>query len=99
MSQWVSNVSKRAARRADLYGFLLSRHPEAVQREGDSLRLLDDHSVSVRQGYCGYTDFSSGETGNSVDFLVNFMEYGFQDAVAALCGHMDIPPDLSLIHI
>ena len=94
MSQWVSNVSKRAARRADLYGFLLSRHPEAVQREGDSLRLLDDHSVSVRQGYCGYTDFSSGETGNSVDFLVNFMDYGFQDAVAALCGYMDIPPDM-----
>lgn len=87
MSQWVSNKEKRDARRADLYGFLLSRHPEAVQREGDSLRLLCDHSVSVKRGYCGYMDFSNGETGNSVDCLVDFLDYEFQDAVAALCGY------------
>ncbi len=85
MPQWVNETSKRTARTVKLYDFLLSRHPDQVVKEGDSLRLQDNHSVSIKRGYCGYTDFSDGTTGNAVDCLVNFLCYEFQDAVFALC--------------
>lgn len=85
MPQWVDEISKRTARTVNLYDFLLSWHPDRVGIEGDSLRLRDNHSISIKRGYCGYTDFSNGATGNAVDFLVNFLGYGFQDAVSTLC--------------
>lgn len=85
MSSWVSETAKRAARTVNLYDFLLVQHPDQVKPEGDSLRLRANHSVSVKRGYSGYTDFSDGTTGNTVDFLVHFLGYSFPDAVAALC--------------
>lgn len=88
MPQWVNSDFVRAARRANLYDFLLRRHYNDVKKEGNSLRLLDNNSVSVKAGYSGYTDFATGEKGNSVDFLTNYLGYDFQDAVAALCSDM-----------
>ncbi len=85
MSKWVDEKAKRTARTVNLYDFLLYRHPGQVEQEGDSLRLLSNHSVSIKRGYCGFMDFSDGTTGNSVDALVRFLGYGFTDAVAALC--------------
>lgn len=82
----VTNEQVQAARRADLYRFLDQRHPNEVRREGNSLRLLDNHSVSVKQGYSGYYDFSNGESGNAVDYLTTYLGYDFQEAVAALCS-------------
>ena len=51
----------------------------------DSLRLRWNHSVSIKSGYAGFTDFSSKDTGNAVDCLTNYFDYEFPDAVAALC--------------
>lgn len=53
-------------------------------KEGDSLRPKANHSLSIRKGYCGYKDFATGETGNSIDFLTTYLGYSFRDAVAAL---------------
>lgn len=76
----------RAARVADLYDYLERHHAEMVKREGNSLRLKTNHSISIKQGYSGYQDFGNGETGNSVDFLVRHMDYSIYDAVISLCG-------------
>lgn len=93
MPKWVSDTAKKAARRVDLYDFLLALHPDAVQREGNSLRLRGNHSVSLKRGYAGYKDFGTGETGNAVDFLTHYLGYAFLDAVAALCQFAGIPLD------
>ena len=74
----------RAARVTNLYDFIVRNHPDTVIHEGRSLRLKTNHSVSVREGYCGYTDFSTNETGNSIDFLVTYLGYSFMQAVDAL---------------
>ena len=66
----VSKELIRAARRADLYTFLVTQHPgDIVQDRHDrsSVRLRDNHSISIKQGYTGYTDWATGETGNSLD--------------------------------
>lgn len=85
MPQWVNTTAVRRARRVCLYDFLLSQHPGDVVKEGDSLRLRCDHSVSIKTGYAGYTDFSDDSTGNAIECLQNYFDYSFTDAVAALC--------------
>lgn len=85
MPQWVNQTAIRRARRVCLYDYLLSQHPGDVVREGDSLRLGCDHSVSVKRGYAGFTDFADGGTGNAIECLTNYLDYEFMDAVAALC--------------
>lgn len=82
-----NNVSKEqtvSARQADLYTFLMKHHSSNFKTEGDSIRPVDNHSISIRKGYNGYKDFSTGETGNSIDFLKNYMGYTFVEAVQAL---------------
>lgn len=85
MPQWVNQTAIRRARRVCLYDFLLSAHPGDVVKEGDSLRLRCDHSVSVKGGYAGFTDFSDDSTGNAIECLTRYLDYDFTDAVAALC--------------
>lgn len=74
------------ARKADLYDFLLRYHGGQFKREGQSLRMCSNGSISVKRGYSGYVDFATDEKGNSVDFLVRHMEYELDEAVFALCG-------------
>lgn len=86
MSNNVSNSQIKSARHADLYTFLIKYHSSSFSREGDSLRPKDNHSISIRKGYCGYKDFSSSETGNSIEYLMRHMNYTFVAAVQALSG-------------
>ncbi len=82
-----SNVSKEqiaSARHADLYAFLMKYHSSNFKTEGDSIRPKDNHSISIKKGYHGYKDFSTEETGNSIEFLTNHMGYTFVEAVQAL---------------
>ncbi|MCD7737576.1 MAG: DUF3991 and toprim domain-containing protein [Lachnospiraceae bacterium] len=73
-----------AARQANLYEYLMLYHPGQFQREGKSIRPVDNHSLSIKQGYKGFQDFATMEHGNSVDFLVNYMGYSITEAVIAL---------------
>ena len=82
-----ANVTKaqiQAARKADLYRFLLRHHPNEVCKEGESIRLCCNHSVSIKEGYCGYTDFATDKTGNAIDCLIHYFNYTLPDAVSAL---------------
>ena len=91
----VSKDLIRAARRADLYQFLLSRHPDDIVQDAQdrsSIRLRDNHSVSIKRGYTGYKDWATGETGNSLDLLVRHLGYTLTDAVLALTGSVATLP-------
>ena len=73
------------ARNADLYEFLLTNHSELFKKEGTSIHPINNHSLSIKRGYHGYLDFATGDKGNSVDFLVRYLNYSLNDAVNALC--------------
>lgn len=76
----------RRARKADLYDYLIRNHARQFKKEGQSIHLIDNKSLSIKRGYSGYLDFATDETGNSVDFLVRYMGYEIDQAVFALCG-------------
>lgn len=76
----------KSARHADLYAFLVKYYDSNFRHEGDSIRPKDNHSISIKKGYNGYKDFSTGETGNSIDYITKYMGYTFLDAVNALSG-------------
>ena len=78
------------ARRADLYDFLIRNHAGQFKREGQSIRLLGNNSLSIKRGYSGYLDFATGDKGNSVDFLTRYMGYRLDQAVFALCGESNL---------
>ena len=86
MSNNVSKEQSASARCADLYDYLMKYYGSEFKHEGDSIRPKDNHSISIKKGYHGYKDFSTGETGNSIDFLMNHMGFGFVSAVQALSG-------------
>lgn len=95
MSNSVSQDQIQAARRTDLYTFLLKYHDCNFTHENNSIRPKDNHSISIKQGYCGYKDFATDETGNSIEFLTNHMGYTFVGAVQALtnCSAIDYSSD------
>lgn len=86
MAQNVDHALLQEARRADLYDFCIRNHADGFTREGNSLRPIWNHSISIKQGYSGYKDFSSDETGNAIDFLTRYLGYDIIDAVFALTG-------------
>lgn len=112
MPNWVGKPAIWRARRTNLYDYLLEYHPNGVTQEGDSLRLNRNHSVSIKIGWSGYKDFATGETGNAVECLMRFFDYGFKDAVAALAvydgmaeedldipeGNLGIPTEVVKLH-
>ena len=84
--QHFTKSQMQSARKANLYDYLMCNHLSDCIKDGNSLRPKCNHSISVKKGYAGYKDFASGETGNSVDFLVRYMGYDLDDAVFALVG-------------
>ena len=82
----VSFDQVRMARTSDLYAFLTAAHPDMFSRCGKSIRLKSNPSLYIRQGFYGYKDFATGETGNGIDFLTLHLGYSFQKAVLALTG-------------
>lgn len=70
----------------DLYEFLIRQHSSAVKQQYGSVLLLADQHVSVKRGFHGYRNFRTDETGNNVDYLMNFLGYDYQGAVLALIG-------------
>ena len=86
MAQNVDHALLQEARRADLYDFCIHHHADMFTREGNSIRPIWNHSISIKRGYAGYKDFSSDETGNSVDFLTRYLDYDLVSAVLALTG-------------
>lgn len=88
MSVYVSKQQYDKACSVDLYDFLIRMHGSSVKQKYGSALLLADQHVSVRPGFHGYRNFRTGETGNNVDYLMNFLGYDYQGAVLALIGEI-----------
>ena len=99
------NVTKAqitVARRADLHSYLLANCKERVKREGKYLIFDGHHSLSIKEGFSGYCDFSPDADkksgGNPIDFLVEYLNFSFPDAVMELQNYseekaLDTSPD------
>lgn len=79
----------RLARKADLYKFLTSHHADLFDVISKNLRFKANKSISIKPSYCGFLDFSSGDKGNSVDFLTKYLGYRVDEAVYALLNLSD----------
>lgn len=80
----VTTEQIRTARKTDLFEYLLRVHPDAVKKEGHWLRFKTRPGICTKEGLGGYRDYASSETGNSIDFLVRYMNYDFMTAVNCL---------------
>ena len=87
----VTRSQIRAARASDLCGYLEYCHPALFRRAGHSLYMKEKDSVYIKDGIPGYMDFATGRHGNSVDFLMEYLHYGFVDAVLALSDAAAVP--------
>lgn len=85
----VSREQIQQARRTNLFNYLCSHHGDDVEVDphGKTLRLVANHSISVKSDYSGYMDFATGEKGNGIDLLTLHFGLSFQDAVLALCNN------------
>ena len=84
MSAFVTREQRAAACKADLYTWLLRHHPSEVIQKYGSVLLRSNPHVSVKEGFHGYLDFRAGESGNTIDYLKNFLGYTYPEAVLAL---------------
>lgn len=84
MADYVTKEQIHDARRVDLFDFCMRHYPDLFKTEGNSIRFRNNKSISIKRGYHGYTDFATDETGNSIDFLVRYLNYDMVSAVYAL---------------
>lgn len=82
------NVTKeeiRAARVTGLYEYLEAYHHDEFRTVGSTMLCMKDRdSIYIKKGIPGFTDFSDGSHGNSIDFLTGCLGYPFREAVEAL---------------
>lgn len=75
----------RTARVTGLYEFLEACHPDGFRSVGTTMLCMKGRdSIYIKRGIPGFTDFSDGSHGNSIDFLTGYLGYSFKGAVAAL---------------
>lgn len=94
---YVTKEQIRQARRVNLADYLLAEHPADVKIVGTSLCLKKNPSLYVKRSIPGYHDFSTGEHGNSIDFLTRHLNCSFTDAVNILCGFTGFPRDKTTV--
>ena len=86
MFNTISREEIRNARCTPLADFLNVNHPGELQQIASGhWQKADNHSVKVNSGISGYIDWSTGDRGNSIDYLIKYLGYSFIDAVKALC--------------
>lgn len=81
----VSKNQIHEARNANIYGYLVKFHEDDIIGAGAGrIRLKDYHSLVVTRGIPIYYRNSTGETGNPIELLMDYLGYSFVDAVIAL---------------
>ena len=83
----MSDARIRYARMADVSMLLMNEHYDCIKVTGQCIYLRDYPHVYTKIGYCGYVDYHTNETGNSIDLLTKYLHYSFLDAVRALCKY------------
>lgn len=94
----MDNCLIKQARQADLVAYLMSRG-ENLKRVGSNYMIAEHDSLRIKENM--YYWNSRGTHGNSVDFLMEYYNMSFQNAVEALTSHASntgndlIPPTTS----
>ena len=86
MAGYYTAEQMQRARQADLFLFMQYHFPNEVIKQGNSLRLKKDRSVSIKKGYSGAYDFSKDKGYSGIDLLMEYLGYSLPDAVFALSG-------------
>lgn len=81
----VSKNQIHEARNANIYGYLINFHEDDIVGAGTGrIRLKDYHSLVITRGIPIYCRNSTGEHGNPIELLKDYLGYTFMDAVLAL---------------
>lgn len=76
----------RHARRVNLADFLISNFPDEFEIiSSNSILQKSNPSLKINRNIPGYHDFSNGNHGNSIDYLMNYKGMSFLTAVRQLC--------------
>lgn len=87
---YVTKEQIQQAYQCNLYEYLLSHHPDKVEKKGRSLRLISNHSISVAENYFGYHDFANNENGTGITLLMKYFRYSFPEAVISLLNSQSV---------
>lgn len=81
----VSKNQIHKARNSNIFGYLIKFHEDDIIGAGTGrIRLKDYHSLVVTRGIPIYCRNSTGEHGNPIELLKDYLGYTFVDAVLAL---------------
>lgn len=79
------------ARKANLFNFLINHYEMDYILEGDTLHPRNNPDISIRKGYGEYKDLDV--YGNSIDYLMYYLHYEFDEAVSLLLEEGDASLD------
>lgn len=80
----VTKSEIQEAKKKSLYEYMLQNHPNMVTLQGSSIRMKDNHSISITKNF--YSDFATCEKGDNISFLMKHLHLSFQESVLALNG-------------
>lgn len=84
MASLFTMAQRDAARRVNLYAWLLTHYPAEHRREGNELRATGiNHHITIKRDANYYRDWATNEAGNPIDYLTRHLGYSVADATRA----------------
>lgn len=89
--KFVSRDDIRKARRANLYRYVLHHYDDVIRTQNGLQISMYDYPLWIGRNHSGYTYYEGmdTQTGNGIDFLMQFEEMTLPEAVTALLPYTD----------